>query len=45
MFDDRAYPVILHRAKTSSPFIRELDYPMIETPDEWVILGSPMVII
>lgn len=31
--------VILHPAKTSSPFIRDLDYPMIETPDEWVILG------
>jgi len=31
--------VILHPAKTSSAMIRDLDYPMIETRDEWVILG------
>ncbi|WP_156841701.1 acetamidase/formamidase family protein [Novosphingobium aquimarinum] len=31
--------VILHPAKTSRPYIRDLDYPMIETRDEWVILG------
>ncbi len=31
--------VVLHPAKTSSPFTRDLDYPMIETADEWVILG------
>ncbi len=31
--------VILHPAKTSKPYIRDLDYPMIETRDEWVILG------
>ncbi len=31
--------VILHPAKTSLPHIRDLDYPMIETRDEWVILG------
>ncbi len=31
--------VILHPAKTSRPHIRDLDYPMIETRDEWVILG------
>lgn len=31
--------VILHPAKSSRPHIRDLDYPMIETRDEWVILG------
>ncbi|WP_264423462.1 acetamidase/formamidase family protein [Novosphingobium sp. KCTC 2891] len=31
--------VILHPAKGSQPHIRELDYPMIETATEWVILG------
>jgi acetamidase/formamidase/AraC-like DNA-binding protein len=31
--------VILHPAKVSRPYIRDLDYPMIETKDEWVILG------
>jgi acetamidase/formamidase/AraC-like DNA-binding protein len=31
--------VILHPAKESRPHIRDLDYPMIETRDEWVILG------
>ncbi|MDF0487465.1 acetamidase/formamidase family protein [Sphingomonas sp. H39-1-10] len=31
--------VILHPAKASAKFIRDLDYPMIETRDEWVILG------
>lgn len=31
--------VILHPAKTSRKYIRDIDYPMIETPDEWVILG------
>lgn len=31
--------VILHPAKTSRPFIRNLDYPVIETATEWVILG------
>lgn len=31
--------VILHPAKTSRPHIRDLDYPLIETKDEWVILG------
>lgn len=31
--------VILHPAKASQPYIRELDYPMIETATEWVILG------
>lgn len=31
--------VILHPAQTSRRFTRDLDYPMIETPDEWVILG------
>jgi acetamidase/formamidase/AraC-like DNA-binding protein/mannose-6-phosphate isomerase-like protein (cupin superfamily) len=31
--------VILHPAKTGRPYIRDLDYPLIETRDEWVILG------
>jgi acetamidase/formamidase/AraC-like DNA-binding protein len=31
--------VILHPAKTSTPYTRDLDYPMIETRDEWIILG------
>ena len=31
--------VILHPAKSSRAYIRDLDYPMIETRDEWVILG------
>jgi acetamidase/formamidase/AraC-like DNA-binding protein len=31
--------VVLHPSKTSKPYIRDLDYPMIETRDEWVILG------
>lgn len=31
--------IILHPAKQSRPYIRDLDYPMIETRDEWVILG------
>ena len=31
--------IVLHPAKTSRPHIRDLDYPMIETRDEWVILG------
>lgn len=31
--------VILHPAKASRRYIRDLDYPMIETRDEWVILG------
>ncbi|WP_404710361.1 acetamidase/formamidase family protein [Sphingomonas sp. MMS24-J13] len=31
--------IILHPAKTSLPHIRDLDYPVIETRDEWVILG------
>lgn len=31
--------VLLHPAKSSRPYIRDLDYPMIETRDEWVILG------
>lgn len=31
--------VILHPAKVAQPHIRELDYPMIETATEWVILG------
>jgi acetamidase/formamidase/AraC-like DNA-binding protein len=31
--------ILLHPAKTSRPHIRDLDYPMIETRDEWVILG------
>jgi acetamidase/formamidase/AraC-like DNA-binding protein len=31
--------IILHPAKESRPHIRDLDYPMIETKDEWVILG------
>ncbi|MEE4451538.1 acetamidase/formamidase family protein [Novosphingobium resinovorum] len=31
--------VILHPAKTSRKYIRDIDYPLIETKDEWVILG------
>lgn len=31
--------VILHKAKAAAPHVRELDYPMIETPTEYVILG------
>ena len=31
--------VILHRPQNSRPYIRDLDYPLIETRDEWVILG------
>jgi acetamidase/formamidase/AraC-like DNA-binding protein len=31
--------VILHPAKTSPAYIRDLDYPMIETPDAWIVLG------
>jgi len=31
--------VILHPATSSRAHIRDLDYPMIETRDEWVILG------
>ncbi len=31
--------IVLHPAQSSRAHIRDLDYPMIETRDEWVILG------
>lgn len=31
--------VILHPAKSSSGLVRDLDYPVIETSEEWVVIG------
>lgn len=31
--------IVLHPAKGTSPHLRDIDYPLIETPTEWVIMG------